>query len=380
MTSSRISSPSFSRRLIITLAMMSLLALTLSVTSGTAYAQAKQLRVRGSLQHVHGVNLPWVVNNSGSNYGHDLGPNNFTGYGNGYHGADMDGYFQDIKNMHTNVVRIWLFEDLEGLNFDGNGYITGINATFLSNINDMLNRANNKGLAIELVLFNHTIGNNFGRSPAVGGGAGIRNFFTDAGAQTALINNVIKPLAQAQNNKLSVFGYDLMNEANYAVSPFSGLSASANWSQMHSWVYNLAQAIHSVNSAIQVTTSTDDVNSFTSANHWNRFGGVGLNYYEYHSYSDSPSLFTYGSSGPYPTIDKPLVLGEYGARTTNDVNLQATVTDSFINQASYGGWAGSLAWTYNANGNDVYSVVYGLNNWKPAAWKIQWWGQNQFGL
>ena len=369
-----------SRRFCFSAAIGLLVALTLSVCTQTAHAQAKLLRVRGSYQHIHGTNLPWVVNNYGSNYGHDIGPNNLTGYGFAYRGGDMDAYFQDLKNMHTNVVRIWLFEDLEGLNFDGNGYISGINATFLNNLNDLLNRANNKGLAVELVLFNHTIGNNFGRRPAVGGGGNIKNFFTDYNAQNALINNVIKPLARAENNKASVFGYDLMNEANYAVSPFSGLSASANWSQMHSWVYNLSQAIHGVNGSIQITTSTDDANSFSSSNHYNRFGGVGLDYYEYHNYSDSPNLFALGNTGPYPSIDKPIVLGEYGARTTNDVNLQKNVTDSFINQASYLGWAGSLAWSYNANGNDNYSVVYGVNNFKPAAWTIQWYGINKFGL
>lgn len=355
------------------------LGYALAATSGVANAQAKQLYVRGSLQHINGINLPWITNNGGSNYGHDLGPNNFTGYGYSYRTADIDAYFQDIKNMHVNVVRIWLFENLEGLNFDGSGYISGINSTFLANLNDLLNRANNKGLAVELTLFNHDIGNQFGKVPNRGGGA-VRNFFTDAGAQTALINNVIKPLAQAQNGKASVFGYDLLNEANYAVSPFSGITASATWPQMHSWVYNLAQAIHSINSGIQVTCSTDDANSFSSTNHWNRFGGAGLNFYAYHNYSDSPNLFTLGGSGPYPSIDKPILLDEYGARTTGNDTLQRNVTDAFINQASNNGWAGASAWSYGTASGDAYSLVYGINNWKPAAWTLQWWSINKFGL
>ena len=71
------------------------------VSTRESQAQAKLLRVRGTLQHVHGANIGWVVNSGGSNYGHDLGPNNFTGYGYNYVGANMDSYFGDIKNMHT---------------------------------------------------------------------------------------------------------------------------------------------------------------------------------------------------------------------------------------------------------------------------------------
>jgi hypothetical protein len=355
-------------------------ALVAPLTPASAQVPKKQLYVRGTLQHIHGVNLPWITNSDGSsNYGHDLGPNDFTGYAYNYSGALVDSYFQDIKNMHVNVVRIWLFEELEGLKFDSNGYISGINPTFLSNLNDLLNRANNKGLAVELALFNHTIGNNFGKYPNKGGGA-VKNFFTDYNAKNALINNVIKPLAQAQNGKASVFGYDLMNEANYAVEPGAGqnLAASATWQQMHNWIYDLAGAIHSINNNIQVTCSTDRVESFSNANHWNRFGGVGLNFYSFHNYADNPNLFVVGSTGPYPSIDKPIVLDEYGPTTLGNNQKQEYATDQFLGQSSDKGWAGASAWSYGTT--DGWSVVYGVNNYKPAAWKIWWYGINKFGL
>ncbi len=352
----------------------------MSATTLESQAQAKLLRVRGTLQHVHGANIGWVVNSGGSNYGHDLGPNNFTGYGYNYVGADMDSYFGDIKNMHTNVVRVWLFENLEGLNFDGSGYISGINSTFLANVNDMITRAYNKGIALELVLFNHDIGNQFGKVPRVGGGVAVKNFFADSGAQTAMINNVIKPLATAEPAKQGVFGFDLLNEANYTVSPYSGITASSTWSQIHSYIYNAANAIHAIDGAAQVTCSTDNADSFSSTNFYNRFGGVGLNYYEYHTYTDSPNLWTIGSAGAYPSIDKPIILGEYGPSTTGNTALQTTVTDTFINQEQARGWAGSLAWKYDATGADSYTIVTGIGAWKDPAWKIQYWGLNRFGL
>ena len=367
-------SPRLVRRLNMFLGQVALFGLLLATSSGTAHAQAKQLIVRGSLQHIHGVNLPWI-NNTGSSYGHDIGPNHYTGYGYDYVGGDIDRYFTDIKNMHTNVVRIWLFENMEGLNFATDGSISGIDSTFLANLTDLVQRANNHGLALELTLFTFDVGSQFGHVPNNGGGGALKNFFTDSGAQSALINNVVKPLATKFTGNWGVYGYDLMNESNYAVT-----SGTGTWAQMHSYIYNLTSAIHGVNSSIQVTCSTDDVSSFSSNNHWNRYGGVGLNYYDYHQYSDSPNLFALGSNGPYPSIDKPIVLAEYGPRTTGNWSLQNTVTDAFVNQASNQGWAGSLAWDYDPSGADNLSLISGVGNWHNASWTIQWYGQNKFGL
>lgn len=357
------------------------------MASPSAQAQVKQLKVRGTLQHVHGVNLPWITNSGGSNYGHDLGPNHFSGYGYHYVGSDMDAYFADIKNMHTNVVRVWLFENLEGLNFDGNGNISGIDATFLANVNDLINRANNKGLAVYLTLFNHDVGLQFGSTPHDGGGS-VRNFFTDSGAQTALINNVIKPLAAAQSGKQAVFAFDLMNESNYAVTPYGGASfpSVCSWSQMHDWIYNTVQGVRSVSSSLQVSCSTDDASSFTNANIYNRYGGVGLNFYDCHKYADNPNLFTLGSGGPYPSISIPILLGEYGPSTQGNNAVQATAVDAFLNQSTFNNWAGSLVWSYSTNGNGGLSINTGVGTggstqfWKDAAWKVQWWGANKFGL
>jgi hypothetical protein len=365
---------------------VALAGLTILATGSTSHAQSlqKQLYVRGVKQCINGVNMPWMTNNGGSNFGHDIGPNNFTGYPYSYRGADVDKYFQEIKNMRANVVRIWLFENLEGLNFDSSGYISGINSTFLTNLNDLLNRANNKGLAVELALFDFRIGNDFGKYPNKGGGA-VKNFFKDYNAQNALINNVIKPLARAQNGKLSVFGYDLMNESNYAVEPGANqnLAASATWQEMHDWIYNLTGAIHSVNRNIQVTCSTDVASNFASNVHWNRYGGVGLDFYSYHNYSDNPNIFTVGSNGLYPSIDKPIILDEYGPTTLGDITLQQSVTNSYLYQASVKGWAGVSAWSYGTY--DGWSIVYdlngsGSNNFKPAAWTLQWYSINRFGL
>ena len=354
------------------------LLVLLTTTVGPVHAQAKQLVVRGSYQHINGVNLPWMRNNT-SNYGHDIGPNHYTNYGYNYVGSDVDNYYADIKNMHANIVRVWLFETLQGLTFGSNGHITGIDGTFLNNLKDMVQRANNHGIALELTVnTNSDIAQN--GYPA-GGGGKVVNWVTDSGAQTDFLNNVVKPLAQTFNGNYGVYGYDIMNECNYAVS-----SGYCSWPQLHSYIYNTAQAIHSINTSTQVTCSTDDVNSFVTGNFYNRVGGVGLNFYDYHNYSDSPNLFSLGSSGPYPQIDRPIVLAEYGPRTTGNASIQNTVTDAFISQASNNGWAGASIWDYDPMGSDNLAIVSGVGTggntsyWHNCCFTLQYYSVHQFGL
>lgn len=204
---------------------LSLLAVAVLFTAavGTVHAQAKQLIVRGSYEHINGVNLPWMRNNT-SNYGHDIGPNHYTNYGYDYVSSDVSSYYADIKNMHANIVRVWLFENLQGLTFGSNGHITGIDPTFLNNLKDMVQQANNHGLALELTInTNSDIAQN--GYPA-GGGGRVVNWVTDSGARTDFLNNVVKPLARTFNNNSGVYGYDIMNECNYAVA-FNYCSAAS---------------------------------------------------------------------------------------------------------------------------------------------------------
>jgi hypothetical protein len=346
---------------------------------GIANAQEKQLLVRGSYEHINGVNLPWMKNSGGSNYGHDIGPNHYNGYGYHYVSSDVGNYYADIKNMHANIVRVWLFEALQGLTFGSNGHITGIDPTFLTNLKDMVQQANNHGLALELTINTNSDPAQNGY-PHDGGGA-VVNWLTDSGAQTDFINNVVKPLAADFKGNYGVYGYDIMNECNYAID-----DGVCSWPQMHNYIYNVAQAIHAVSSSIQVTCSTDDTNSFVTGNFYNRVGGIGLNYYDYHNYSNSPNLFTLGSSGPYPQLSGPVVLAEYGPSTANNPTLQNTVAGDFINEASYLNWAGASIWDYDPTGADSLTIVNGVGTggntsyWHNCCWTLQWYSINKFGL
>ncbi len=266
-----------------------------------------------------GINLAW------QDYGGDFGADpKYPGFGPTYDGTKMQGYLNDIRSRHMNIVRVWLFEDQSGLSFSGN-YCTGVSAAALSNIKDFVTRANNNGITAYVMLFNNNI-------PA--------GYITGDNG-TSLVNNVIVPLAKALNGKRVV--YDLMNECDYG-------APSIGWGKLRNFFYNAANAIHGITSYDWVTASDDHSDDFNS-NFYGTVGGLGFNFYDYHQYSNvnTPLRVT-----PAAVHNAPLYLGEFGPtggwNNYSDADDQKTV-DYFAAEANSKGYSGMLAWSYIGDSN-----------------------------
>jgi hypothetical protein len=351
-----------------------LIAVGVIASATSAFAQTPQLKVRGQVKYVHGMNIGWFF----SRYSTDIGTNPLNpSWGNGYNSTQANNWLIDIKNMKCNVARLWLFEGLEGLTFDSSGYVSGIQSGFLTNLDDLMAKANTHGLAYELSLLNHTMDLEFGQT--LPNGATVKNLVTDATARQRFLDNAVGPLVTRYNNNLAVFSYDVMNEIDLAIS-----RGVCNQSQMRTFASAVATKIHGVNSTIQVTVSSASYKHNTQTEHNAWYGGLGMDYYEYHNYATSPNLATKPS-----WLDKPLILGEYGPTlpapnyngSTWSASDQNNSTDAHINQAASRGYAGSMAWMYwnsAGNGENVVNSAGGNQDWENSAWTIQWWGNNFF--
>jgi endo-1,4-beta-mannosidase len=332
-----------------------------------ARAQRADLKVRGQYKHVHGVNVGWFF----GRYSTDLGLNPLhPDWGNGYSQSQADAWLADMKRMRINVVRVWLHEGLEGLTFDSNGYVSGVQPGFLTNLDHLVGRANYHGLALYLTFLNHDLVDQFGQR--LPNGATVKNFVTDATARQRLLDNALGAIASRYRNNLGVFGYDLINEANIGAD-----NGSYNWSQMRTFASQAAAKIHNVAPGSQVTMSTQWYAFGDQANHPYWFGGLGLDFYDYHEYNNAPNLPSRAS-----WLDKPLLLGEHGP-TTWDEASQRNASDKFIEQAAYRNWAGNLSWMYwhsPGSGESIVRTPGGNQDWENLAWSIQWWGINRFGL
>lgn len=349
------------QRIVATLAVCLLMA--------QAFAQTAQLQVRGQTKYVHGINQAWFF----GRYSNDIGLNPLhPDWGTGYNGTTVNNYFADIARMKCNVVRVWMFEGCEGLSFDSSGYVSGVQAAFLTNLTDLVNKANANGLALELVLLNHTLKDEFGQT--LPNGATIKNFITDSTARQRFIDNAITPVVNQLKTSPAIFAYDLINESNIGAD-----NGSYNWAAMRTFASAAATKIHTLAPGTQVTLSTQWWAFGDQANHPNWYGGLGLDFYEYHEYNTSPNLAS------KPTwLEKPLLLGEYGPSSPSTASeaQQNTATGAYIQQAKDRGWAGTLAWKYwhsAGNGENITLTEGGNQNWESSGWTIKGWGDTFFG-
>ncbi|MEO9277258.1 MAG: hypothetical protein ABI340_05730 [Nitrososphaera sp.] len=125
-------------------------------------------------QFLVGINLGWFEDK----YGSDLGVSEFSDsplWGNlsspitidlskpnppqsqpylSQNPATIDQYFARIDGV--NLVRLWLFEQLEGIVFskDGNNNPVGLDQTFIDNLLKVLDSASNHNIKVYLALFN----------------------------------------------------------------------------------------------------------------------------------------------------------------------------------------------------------------------------------
>ena len=60
-------------------------------------------------------------------------------WGCAYNHAHFLQYLTDLHNMGANTVRIWLWENMEGLVYNMNNQVTSIDSTFLTNLDDLVN-------------------------------------------------------------------------------------------------------------------------------------------------------------------------------------------------------------------------------------------------
>jgi endo-1,4-beta-mannosidase len=318
------------------------------------------------VKYVHGINVGWFF----GRYSTDIGFNPLhPDWGCGYNQSQVNAWLDDIKRMRCNVVRVWLFEDLEGLNFDSSGYVSGVQPTFLTNLDGLVSATNARSLSLYLTFLNHTLSSQFGQR--LPNGATIKNFVTDATARQRFLDNAIGTIATRYKNNLAIFAYDLINESNIGSN-----NGSYDWTSMRTFGKAGADKIHAVAPGTQVTMSTQWYAFGDQTNHPYWYGGLNLDFYDYHEYSNNPNL-------PWKQswLDKPLLLGEYGPTTWTEATMNSA-GDKYIQQARDRRWAGSLAWMYwNSSGNqeNIAWTAGGNQSWKNLGWTIQWYGANQFG-
>lgn len=130
--------------------------------------------------------------------------------------------FAAMKSNGVSVIRWWMFPEFRssGIAFDGNDDPTGLTGTTVADIHAALSLAETHDLYLVFTLFSF---DNFRPSRTDSGLyiPGLSGMVRDATRRTKVIENIVRPVAQAvaqSPNSRRLLGWDVINEPEWAIS------------------------------------------------------------------------------------------------------------------------------------------------------------------
>eukprot|EP01111_Echinosteliopsis_oligospora_P012901 TRINITY_DN4494_c0_g1_i1.p1 TRINITY_DN4494_c0_g1~~TRINITY_DN4494_c0_g1_i1.p1 ORF type:complete len:406 (-),score=62.66 TRINITY_DN4494_c0_g1_i1:33-1208(-) len=364
---------------IVLLGMIAMMVMMM-VKEVTAMNKSTRVVVNGNDgKFLWGLNYPW------RKLGHDFSSNTM-GVSSQFSTINHD--WSDMSTYKTaKIARWWLFPFGDGINWDSNGYATGLADGVIDNINAAIKIAEENNIYLIFTFFSYQIS-----CPTNQGGGGHGNIFTDDNAANSVAWQVIAPLIHAYANVTRIYTWEIINEPEHIIIDLpdgSNSICSGSPTTIHGlyrFVRKLADVIHQYSDQY-VTVGSSSLRYYrlytpAFAQQWADYKGytdmpqdMGLDWYQSHHYvwenndvwqnnkwfgpastvSWSPEKQNYND---LPDVDKPIVIGEVECKSDGTNSCQQRLDAMFNN-----GYAGILPWSYNGDncaccGCDGYDVNY----------------------
>ena len=316
-----------------------------------------QLTYQGKSFFLHGANIPWHY------CGADVGTH--YQWGPLYNGAWWDSTFTACENNKVNCVRLWLHADGRATpEFDVMGSVSGLDTNFFSNLDDLLNSANQHNLLVILSLWSFEMTGDL--TSGAGQYAGLHaNLISDSSKTRTYINNALIPMVKRYANQCNLLAFEIINEPEWSMVVNGGGNTvqTVTAKEMQRFVGMQAEAIHK-NSKKMVTVGSAclkwNSNKYSSTtptegNYWSNTAIQSaynkplayLDFYQIHYYdymSNKYLLDPFNKSYPfsYWQLDKPTIIGECPAQSkiySNKTLLANALKNKF---------SGVLFWSYGA--------------------------------
>ncbi len=288
--------------------------------------------------------------------------------------AYVNSIFDGIVEAGGHVVRIFLFELLQGITLGPNPPQTqSLSPAMLANVGKVLDAARARGLWVYVTGLQ---ANEMSKVPATK--TYYKNLMNNtAGEGAAFETNVLGPLLKLLDaHRENIFGLDVINEIDAARR--DGLWGSPfDFSGQRAFTQRTVAFVKSKSPWIRVTTTV----GWGGAQHEiiaGQLSGLGLDFYDLHVYSDSGSYSGVTNLCSRAAADGiPIYLGEFGQKSERiDDTLQYNAAATFLSTAKNSCFKGALAWRFDSAEN-WWAFIRPDGSFRPAVSLMQTFGAPQ---
>ncbi len=311
-----------------------------------------QFQVGGQRIWMCGTNTPW---------------DNWDDFGREFDYKFWDEHFAALHEAGINSSRVWILCSGDyGIQFDENGYVTGMTDQFWNDVNQLMYIAAEHKIYIMATMMSFDCCKNGNRNNKK-----FRAMIQDDALTQSYIDNYIIPFAERYDSNDYLFSIDLCNEPDWIHE--NKEEGQLPWKDLFTFFAKCSAAIHQ-HSEILVTTgigyipNNSDVNgtNYISDEVMKYYGGddAPMDFYSVHFYDwmirwyGNPLTMTPEEYGL--DTSKPNVMGECSANGSQQdhIDLTAAAQNLYAN-----GWEGIYPWTSTGtDGNGGFAEVTAYSN------------------
>lgn len=256
--------------------------------------------------------------------------------------AILEHYFRTVSGL--DIVRIWLFERLEGLCFDETQKVIGIDSEFLINLKKILDTAQFYNIKVYFCLFDswaikyappRELPKSRVLSYRVWNSTVTQIMKSIIEYPELFINNVLNPLVEKLRDNPVLYGIDLMNEPE-GMFKFNKIVLE---SSMHNYIKSCSIAIKQV-----LRTSVGCMSAKTAKS----YSTLPIDFCDIHPYNKRARVDRYSSN---KFNNKNCIIGECGYPVNLDFNRrkdnEVKTAEKFLINSFQNGYSACLVWGHD---------------------------------
>ena len=254
----------------------------------------------------------------------------------------LDRYFQSISGL--DIVRVWLFERLEGLRFDENQKVIGMDNEFLINLKKILKTAETYNVKVYLCLFDSWVvkynpPRNLPESRIplykIWNSTVTKIMKSIIEYPEGFITNVLNPLVEQLRDNSAVYAIDLMNEPE-GMFKFNKIVSEPS---MRNYIRSCSIAIKH-----RIKTSVGCMRTKTAKS----YSSLPIDFCDIHLYNKRARVERYLSN---KYNNKSCIIGECGYPIDSSFfhrrNNEIKTAEEFLIKSLQNGYGGCLIWDHD---------------------------------